>query len=224
MIIHVEGNIGSGKTTLIDNLEKFTSTHSELQDRLLFVREPLDKWQNLQGKNILADYYQSPKEYSFCLNTFILNTLIDRRKHFLTYSSCDYAVFERSCESTPKVFVPYARESGEMSDYEHYIFYHNYENLWNSSLNACDRYIFIDCPPAMCYERIISRTGVESSSSKLNKQFLQRLETIYYNWLNYQPDICIIDGTQSQQFVLNSAIDHIITTRNIHEFRKSIIV
>ena len=44
----VEGNIGSGKTTLLDYFSKF-------RDVEVFP-EPVDKWRNVKGLNLLVRY------------------------------------------------------------------------------------------------------------------------------------------------------------------------
>jgi thymidylate kinase len=53
IIVSIEGNIGSGKTTIIENLE----TYLEHDQSILFLREPLDVWESVKdsqtGENIL---------------------------------------------------------------------------------------------------------------------------------------------------------------------------
>ena len=44
MIISVEGNIGSGKSTLVDNLKKYL-TGKEIN--YVFVQEPVDIWSTI---------------------------------------------------------------------------------------------------------------------------------------------------------------------------------
>lgn len=43
--IFIEGNIGAGKSTLINYLAKY--------DSIKIHQEPVDKWQNLNGFNLL---------------------------------------------------------------------------------------------------------------------------------------------------------------------------
>lgn len=42
----VEGNIGSGKTTFLNHFNKFTDVE--------VLQEPVDKWRNVQGHNLLV--------------------------------------------------------------------------------------------------------------------------------------------------------------------------
>ena len=43
----VEGNIGCGKSTLLKYFEKYSN-------KVQTIREPIDKWTNLQGHNLLV--------------------------------------------------------------------------------------------------------------------------------------------------------------------------
>ena len=52
----VEGNIGCGKSTFLKLFNKY-SDHIEL------LQEPLDKWQNVNGCNLLHMMYDDPQRY-----------------------------------------------------------------------------------------------------------------------------------------------------------------
>jgi deoxyadenosine/deoxycytidine kinase len=56
-VVSVEGNIGSGKSTMLQY-------YSELDDVQLHP-EPVEKWQNLNGHNLLEKLYADPKRWSF---------------------------------------------------------------------------------------------------------------------------------------------------------------
>ena len=47
MIISIEGNIGAGKTTIIDKLEEKMSNRQDV----VFLREPVDIWEAITDKN-----------------------------------------------------------------------------------------------------------------------------------------------------------------------------
>ena len=45
MLISIEGNIGSGKSTIIDFLKSLNN------DNIVFVDEPVDEWLNIKSNN-----------------------------------------------------------------------------------------------------------------------------------------------------------------------------
>ena len=49
----VEGNIGSGKTTFLQHFNKFS-------EEVEILAEPVDKWRNANGHNLLQMMYEDP--------------------------------------------------------------------------------------------------------------------------------------------------------------------
>ena len=70
-IISIEGNIGSGKSTFVKELEYYC--HANIKDvKIHFLQEPVDIWnnvQNLEGKNIIECYYDNQEKYAFPFQT-----------------------------------------------------------------------------------------------------------------------------------------------------------
>ena len=61
-IISVEGNIGSGKSTIVDILKKYFKNNSNI----IFLQEPVDEWSEIKDKNgqtILSKFYENQKKY-----------------------------------------------------------------------------------------------------------------------------------------------------------------
>ena len=69
--IVVEGNIGSGKTTFLDNFE------DQKKDIEIFA-EPVDKWRNVQGHNLLEMMYKDPERYSLLFQTYVQLTMLQQ--------------------------------------------------------------------------------------------------------------------------------------------------
>ena len=51
----VEGNIGSGKTTFLEHFKKFNEVET--------LTEPVDKWRNANGHNLLQMAYEDPVRF-----------------------------------------------------------------------------------------------------------------------------------------------------------------
>ena len=98
-IINIEGLIGAGKSTLIEEL-RLQSTTGNLGLKIGFIPEPLDIWSeytNDQGQNILQLLYQDSKANSLRFQLVILKSLVDQFKQL--DKSCDVVIVERSIES-----------------------------------------------------------------------------------------------------------------------------
>ena len=66
VIVSVEGNIGSGKSTFVENLRKRYSGKSLINEvygvemNFVFVQEPVDSWMQIKdkdGKDMLSKFY-----------------------------------------------------------------------------------------------------------------------------------------------------------------------
>jgi deoxyadenosine/deoxycytidine kinase len=65
LTILVEGNIGVGKTTLIN----IFSQEKDVEIAL----EPVDKWQNLNGINLFQRYYKEPNKFFATFQSYVFS-------------------------------------------------------------------------------------------------------------------------------------------------------
>ena len=72
----VEGNIGSGKSTVVKSLQGALSKH--VKGRIKIVLEPVEKWQQIgeDGSNILELSYIKPQKYSLSFQVKALSDMI----------------------------------------------------------------------------------------------------------------------------------------------------
>ena len=66
-IISIEGNIGSGKSTVINSLKQLYSISNKIP-KIYFLEEPVSEWETFKdcnGKNIIEKFYADQKKYSF---------------------------------------------------------------------------------------------------------------------------------------------------------------
>ena len=67
MHLIILGNIGCGKSSVLKKMKGY---------RDMAVRdEPMDKWENIGGQNLLKMYYDEPKKWAFVFQTQVLLTL-----------------------------------------------------------------------------------------------------------------------------------------------------
>ena len=61
MVISLEGNIGTGKTTFFEELRK----HYHNDPTICFLQEPIEDWnavKDMDGIPMLVNFYQNPKK------------------------------------------------------------------------------------------------------------------------------------------------------------------
>ena len=77
MIVSIEGNIGSGKSTLVKELQR------RFSDKWDFVNEPVDEWvalKNEEGKSLIELFYEDKKKYSYMFQNY---AYITRMRKFM---------------------------------------------------------------------------------------------------------------------------------------------
>ena len=90
-IFSIEGNIGSGKSTLINFLKE-----SDID--VYYLPEPVDLWneiKNSSGVTILEKYYQDQKKYAFSFQMMAYISRISQIKSIKNHSLTSRLFFNR---------------------------------------------------------------------------------------------------------------------------------
>jgi deoxyadenosine/deoxycytidine kinase len=162
IIYSFEGNIGSGKTSLLKKL----SSYCEQQDRkdVLIILEPTKEWSKVRNQRgpILSLFYHDKSKYSFTFQTLVCtsirNTII---KLAMENPHIKYFLLERSLLSSRHVFAKMLYDEGNMTDLEHKV----YESLFlDTSYDWMNpsKMVYVKTSTQKCAERIISRINSAS--------------------------------------------------------------
>jgi deoxyadenosine/deoxycytidine kinase len=149
MRIVIDGNIGSGKTTQLDLLEKIGHT---------VHREAIDDWP-------LDEFYKDPSRWAFLLHASIL--LSNQPK------GTGIQFIERSILSSRWVFWEVLKKDGKITRNEDKI----YSKLFNKHSWHPDVFIYLAKSPEKCYEHIQKRT--QPGDQAITLQYLKDLDIEY---------------------------------------------
>lgn len=199
--IFVEGNISSGKSTLLRNLEH--CGYSVFQ-------EGLDVWKNRyvekNGENILGMFYKDMKAWSFTFEVAVMNTRYQTIMKALE-SDSDTVIIERSLLTDMKVFAPNLYSMGEMTDMQWVIYedwHTTFLNLVEKLLSECRiTYVYIRTTPEICFERKIGRDRREEK--EVIPEYLFSIHERHETWLNdvdNKNDVRIINGNSSEDSIM----------------------
>uniref|UniRef100_A0A6C0IV69 Deoxynucleoside kinase domain-containing protein n=1 Tax=viral metagenome TaxID=1070528 RepID=A0A6C0IV69_9ZZZZ len=174
MYISLEGNIGSGKTTLFNVLEKIYKDKK-------FIKEPVDEWRKVKDsndKNILELFYQNPKKWSFSFQICALNTKIEKLEKLNIKS--DDIISERSILTDKYCFAKQLFEDECINEVDWKIYNSLHKNIdINLSPKAI---IYLKCNPEICFERIKIRDRKEELNIDLN--YLTKINNKHLEWLS----------------------------------------
>lgn len=171
--IYVEGNVGAGKSTLLTFIKK----HFDAQ----IVYEPHELWQNVDGHNLLEQFFKNQARWAFTLQTYITITRIEQLEKDLVHNHGRVQFVERSEYSGRYCFARNAYNMRLLTDLEWAL----YQKFWDREIKSIPTqpagFIYLRIPAALCYQRIMKRNRFEEKSILL--EYLTNLEVVHDEWL-----------------------------------------
>lgn len=185
VIISIEGNIGSGKTTIIENLEK----HLEHDPSILFLREPLDVWETVKdpvtGENILQKFYADPNKYAFAFQVMAYATRLSMVRDAIKTGRGHYRaiVLERSLAADKRIFAKMLYDDGKIDDVCYQIYQKFYKEF--SDEVGLDGIVYIDADAEVCKQRVEKRSRQGEDGIPL--EYLQKCKKYHDDWMSDEP-------------------------------------
>lgn len=233
-LVYVEGNIGTGKSTFVENLRQVISKN---YPGLSFtvVQEPVDQWMAMKdqnGKNLLEHFYSDQVKYSFPfqMNSFIsrVNSIYNAVTHDagnvenpptqneqLTLLNYDIVFVERSVFTDKYCFADMCHKSGKMNDIEYNI-YNNWHSWLVRTFNLyADGYIYLKTEPNVSHDRIVKR--LRRGEEAIPIEYLTDLHNKHNEWLEREENVLTFDFTEdyTNQDSVEPIVDEILMYFNL---------
>ena len=161
MYIAIEGIVGCGKTTVLDELEKISFADFK---KILLLKEPIECFRNYKNKhNPLLNSYQNPHSDSAICQLHIINEL----KRYYTQHFCDIRtdslIISERCHLSPLIFTKTYYDQKYISHFVH-DFIVDYWSETCSEMPHPDLIIFLDVDTTTCQKRIVIRDRLEEGT------------------------------------------------------------
>ncbi|KAK3586739.1 hypothetical protein CHS0354_014769 [Potamilus streckersoni] len=167
----VEGNIASGKTNFLEYFKKFSS--------LVEVHEePVKKWQNLHGHNVLAKLYEDPKRWAMPFQTYVQQTLLEMH---LKKQKCPIKLAERSIYSAKCCFVENLYRNNILADIDYIVLSEWFDWIMKNENIKVDLMVYLRTRPEVVYQRLKIRNRAEEQ--RVTLEHLQALHDCHEEWL-----------------------------------------
>ena len=196
--ISIDGNIGSGKSTLIEALKKYFKGNPNI----IFLREPVDEWDEIKdddGVTILEKFYTNQKEYSFSFQMMAYISRLALLKEAVKNNPNAIIISERSLFTDREVFAKMLYKSGFIESVNYKIYLRWFDTF--ASEFPIHKVIYVKAEPQVCFDRIKKRSRTGESNIPLS--YLENCHTHHNDMLDTNKPECICDN----QFVLDGNID-----------------
>jgi len=207
IIISIDGNIGSGKSTLMKILKDNFKDY-------VFVDEPVNKWlaaKDDEDRNLLTNFYEDTNRWSYTFQNYAFITrtknLMDavdkiKPKTFMNYFDIflnriiygkKLVIFtERSILTDRHVFAEMLHDSKNINSME-WTMYLDWYKVFKDSLNI-NHVVYLKTDPEKSFERVNKRARDEEKTVALD--YLQSVHDKHEKWLKKNSTTIVLDGNQ----------------------------
>ena len=178
VIISFDGNIGSGKSTKVKDIEKYYTEQGRTD--VIFIQEPVDAWNSVVDENgvtILSNYYKDQKRFAFRLQMLAyisrLSLLRDAVK-----KGYRYIITERCVGTDRNVFSKMLYDKGDI-EHDEYIIYQKWydEFISDVPINAI---VYIKASPETCLQRVNIRAR---EGENIPLEYLKECDRYHNEWI-----------------------------------------
>lgn len=197
-MVSIDGNIGSGKSTLMGELELYFSDNK----KIVFLKEPTEDWKCITDENgitILEKFYENPTKYGFSFQIMAYISRLNIMKEERKKNPNAIFITERSLFTDKLVFAKMLFDSGNI-ELINYRIYLQWFNTFADDFPV-SKVIYVNTEPEICHQRILKRSRTGESNIPL--EYLQNCHKYHTDML----DVSLTDCVCKEQLVLNGNIN-----------------
>ena len=179
IIISIEGNIGSGKSTVLNHLKDYYKNKTSIGN-VCFLDEPIELWNTIKDSNgvtILEKYYSNIEKYAF---SFQMMAYISRLSIFRKAIKQNYDVIitERSIFTDCNIFAQMLYDDKKIEEVE-FIIYKKWFAEFLDDLPDIN-YIYIKADPVISHKRVLKRSR---QGETIPLEYLEKCHMYHEKWL-----------------------------------------
>lgn len=197
ILISIDGNIGSGKSSLLENMKLKYKDNK----KIVFIKEPVEEWNLIkdnEGITILEKFYNDKTKYAFSFQMMayitryiILNDALENNKNCIL-------ITERSIYTDKMVFAKMLYDDNDIEEVNYKIYLQWFDTLSKKLL--VNKIIYIDVEPEICKNRIIKRS--RKGEEMIPIEYLKKCD-LYHRLMLEKNENCICDI----QLIIDGKID-----------------
>lgn len=204
MLFSLEGNIGSGKSSLLRAIERqlgAPETADELGN-LVLLQEPVDEWlvpqKDLDGSSMLDAFYHNPSGNSFAFQMFTMLTRVRQMDEAVRSARAGHAVLtERCLLSEYHIFARTMYHKMMAFSPAQWVAYTSWQDYLRSPEPT--GLVYLETPPEMCMARIQTRDRL-NGEERITLDYLESLHRAHAEFVDTararhgEAHVLVLDG------------------------------
>lgn len=190
-IFSIEGNIGSGKSTLVKELQK--SVPNILDKKVVYVQEPVNEWSKIKdkkGETILEKFYADQHKYAFSFQMMAYISRLALLRNVVRENPDAIIITERSVFTDREVFAKMLYDEGKIEDIDYQIYLKWFDEFIEEI--PITGLIYVTTTPEKSKQRVDLRARVGES---IPLPYLQRCHDYHESWIkNIKKQVCLFNG------------------------------
>ena len=178
IIISVDGNIGSGKSTNVNDLQEYFKNKGT--DDIIFVQEPVGEWNSVVDKDgtpILANFYKDQKQYAFRLQMLAYISRLALLRD-VAKKGYKYIITERCVGTDRNVFSKMLYDKGDIA-HDEYIIYNKWHDEFAKDV-PISAIVYIRASPEICLSRVNIRAR---EGENIPIEYLEECHRYHDEWI-----------------------------------------
>jgi len=199
VILSIDGNIGSGKSTLYSDLQTYYADNTNI----CFVPEPVDEWNSIvdrEGTPILTNLYKDTSKYAFRFQMMAYISRLHLLKQKIKENKYKIIVSERCVQTDKNVFAQMLFDDG-MIEYDEFQIYLNWFDAFLDDI-VLGGIIYVRAEPDVCENRVKIRAR---EGETIPLEYLTKCHKYHEEWLN---------SVTTSKLVINADVNTMIPENN----------
>ena len=210
IIVSIDGNIGSGKSTIVrylkSNFKEYIRMETGIELNICILEEPVDIWNQIvdkkDGKNIIEKYYEDQEKYSFAFQMMAYISRLSQIKKAIDENCYDIIITERSILTDKHIFAKMLYDDNKINDIE-YSIYLKWFDEFNHVIDNI-KIIYIKTSPEVSCKRVLKRQRL---GENISLDYLKKCHDYNEDILKENYNIILINGNIEADPKIS--IDHI---------------
>ena len=203
-IISIEGNIGTGKSTLVQMLKETYKNYSNV----IFLQEPVDMWNTIKdnnGETILSKFYADQEKYAFSFQMMAYISRISLLKKAIKSNPGKIIISERCVLTDRNVFAKMLYDSDKIEEVNYKIYLQWFDEFIEDI--PVSGIVYVCAEPEVSHSRVIKRAR---EGEEIPLEYLRECHEYHERWLD-QSNISMItlDGNLDKEYTHAAYMDWI---------------